>query len=364
MTRKQRTFVQHTVTYAVALLVLAGIVALVMWVVSLFGGRDNTASATTTTTTTTTTATTTTSTESATASSTISGGAPTQSTTTTTTTEEATATTTTTAKPTTTTTSTTATKPTTTSKPEPWEAAQSVDYYVSAFADRYAALHAKSPKLSPEDVVLKVNMNLDRPFYTDPIAIRNPSSLAVLCNKYYYLSKSYVPSDLVNVATEHTRNGAKLSKVANDAFAAMCDAAEKDGIELRITTAYRSYGLQSTLYNNYVAQDGKTKADTYSARPGYSEHQTGLAMDLGGKTPSGGWSLNYFEASPAFDWMQKHAVEYGFILRYPKDKVDITGYQYEPWHYRYVGKEVARAIVDEGLCYEEYHAKYLSGQTP
>ena len=340
MTRKQRTFMQHTITFAVAGLVLAGLIALIVWVISLFGGDHKDSSKTTTTTTTTTTATTTTTvdTSATTTASTDVGGAPTQ-------------------PPTTTTASAS-----TTAKPAAWDAASKVSYYVAANADRYAALHAKSPKLSPEDVVLTVNMNLDRPFYTDTIAIQKPNSLLVLCNKYNYLSKSYVPADIVSVAQEHTRNGAKLRKPANDAFAAMCDAAEKEGIELRITTAYRGYGFQSTLYNNYVAADGKAAADTYSARPGYSEHQTGLAMDLGGKTPSGGWDLNYFEDTPAFDWMQKHAAEYGFILRFPKDKVDITGYQYEAWHYRYVGKEVARVIWDEGLCLEEYHAKYLSGQ--
>ncbi len=256
---------------------------------------------------------------------------------------------------------TTATTTTTTTMNE-WAAAMALPYYVADHADRYAAYRDLSPDLTPKSVIVAVNMNLDRAFYTDPIAIQHPDDPLVLCNKYYYLSSAYVPSDLVSVAVEHTRGGATLRKEANDAYALMCEAAKQDGIELRITTAYRSYSFQSTLYNNYVASDGVDEADTYSARPGFSEHQTGLAMDLGGPTPSGGLALEYFEGTPAFDWMQAHAAEYGFILRFPEDKVHITGYQYEAWHYRYVGVEAARVIWDEHLCLEEYWAMYLTGQ--
>lgn len=247
---------------------------------------------------------------------------------------------------------------TTTTKPDEWELAKQLPYYVEANARRYKNEALRSSKLTPEEVIMRVNMNLDRPFYDDTVAIENPDSLLVLCNKYYYLSSSYTPKDLVSVASKNTRNGAKLRKEANEAFKRLCADAEKDGIEIRITTAYRSYSFQKTLYTRYVNNDGKAAADTYSARPGYSEHQTGLSMDLGGKSPSGVWDLSYFDGTEAFDWMQEHAVEYGFILRFPEDKVDITGYQYEPWHYRYVGEEVAAIIWDEGICLEEYWAKY------
>ena len=94
-------------------------------------------------------------------------------------------------------------------------------------------------------------------------------------------------------------------------------------------------------------------ADRYSARPGYSEHQTGLAVDINTTSTS-------FEHSRQFKWLQKHAHEYGFILRYPKGKEWITGYAYEPWHYRYVGEDVAKIIYKEGITYEQYHAKYIA----
>ncbi len=261
----------------------------------------------------------------------------------------------------TTTTSTVVT--TTTTKPDEWTLAKALPYYVAEYAPRYEATQLAHPELTPADIILQVNMNLDRAFYTDTAAIENPDSLLVLCNKYYYLSSSYVPNDLVSVASKNTRNGAKLRKEANEAFKRLCADAAKEGIEIRITTAYRGYGFQKTLYDRYVKNDGKAAADTYSARPGYSEHQTGLAMDLGGKTPSGTWDLGYFDGTDAFHWMQEHAVEYGFILRFPEDKVDITGYQYEPWHYRYVGVDAARVIWDEDLCLEEYWAKYRTSET-
>jgi len=152
----------------------------------------------------------------------------------------------------------------------------------------------------------------------------------------------------------------KLRKEANNALKQLGAAALTEGLNIKITTSFRDYAWQNSLYTNYVNADGKAAADTYSARAGYSEHQTGLAMDLGGVTSSGGYDLNYFENTDEFYWMQAHAHEYGFILRFPDDKVDITGYQYEPWHYRYVGTEVAQIIHDEGLCLEEYWAKYLT----
>ena len=261
------------------------------------------------------------------------------------------------------TTSTVATTVTTTTKPDKWAQAKQLPYYIPAYEERYAILQMSNPEVALEEIILRVNMQLDHAFYTDTAAIQNPDSLLVLCNKYYYLSSSYVPDDLVSVAAKNTRNGAKLRKEANDAFAKLCADAAKEGIEIRITTAYRGYSFQKTLYDRYVKNDGKAAADTYSARPGYSEHQTGLAMDLGGKTPSGTWDLSYFDGTDAYHWMQKHAADYGFILRFPKDKVAITGYQYEPWHYRYVGVDVARVIWDEDLCLEEYWAKYRTSET-
>ena len=124
-------------------------------------------------------------------------------------------------------------------------------------------------------------------------------------------------------------------------------AALKDGLRLDICSGFRSYSYQSTLYNNYVARDGKAAADTYSARPGHSEHQTGLAMDIN-------MASSAFDNTPAAKWLAAHCAEYGFIIRYPQGKQDITGYKYESWHVRYLGKQLAKEVTDSGLTLEEF----------
>lgn len=113
-----------------------------------------------------------------------------------------------------------------------------------------------------------------------------------------------------------------------------------------LISGYRSYDYQTSLYNNYVAIDGEDAANRYSAKPGYSEHQTGLAFDIG--------ELNYqFGETPAGIWLAQHAHEYGFIIRYPQGKENVTGYMYEPWHVRYLGDQ-ASSVYASGLTLEEY----------
>ena len=135
----------------------------------------------------------------------------------------------------------------------------------------------------------------------------------------------------------------------------MAKDASKKNLNIIAISAYRSYEYQNTLYNNYVKIDSKKKADTYSARPGYSEHQTGLAVDI----YNGDLDYNNFEQTKEFEWMQENAHKYGFILRYPKDKVEQTGYQYESWHYRYVGINVAEYIYKNKISYDEYYIQNL-----
>jgi D-alanyl-D-alanine carboxypeptidase len=128
-------------------------------------------------------------------------------------------------------------------------------------------------------------------------------------------------------------------------------AAVKDGINLVMISGYRSYAAQVSTYNGYVAKDGKTAADTYSARPGHSEHQTGWAADLG----NGTCDLEIcFGDTKSGKWLATHAHEYGFIIRYPLGKEAITGYQYEPWHLRFVGLELSAELFKTGQTMEEF----------
>ena len=143
-----------------------------------------------------------------------------------------------------------------------------------------------------------------------------------------------------------------ISAVAYDKYKQMADAAKKEGLSMKVISAYRTEAYQRNLYNERVRTTGKVNADNYSARPGHSEHQTGLAVDVSS-------TKGTFEYTAEFRWLQKHAHEYGFILRYPKGKEWITGYAYEPWHYRYVGVDAAKKIYQEGITYEEYYVKYV-----
>jgi D-alanyl-D-alanine carboxypeptidase len=141
-----------------------------------------------------------------------------------------------------------------------------------------------------------------------------------------------------------------------DAYREMIEAASSDGIKLWIQSGYRSYDYQVGLYDMYVRQDGKEKADTYSARPGYSEHQSGLAADINNPSSS-------FNGTKEALWLKENCYKYGFVIRFPEGEESYTGYKYESWHVRYVGKEIAQKIHDAGdISLEHYYgieSKYL-----
>lgn len=134
---------------------------------------------------------------------------------------------------------------------------------------------------------------------------------------------------------------------ALNAFNEMQADAANEGLDIYISSSYRSYEDQERIYNSYVESDGKEAADTYSARPGHSDHQTGLTFDLNSIDDSFGYT-------PESDWVKVNAHKYGFIIRYPEGKEDITGYQYEPWHIRYIGIEKATEVYESGLSLEEF----------
>jgi zinc D-Ala-D-Ala carboxypeptidase len=169
------------------------------------------------------------------------------------------------------------------------------------------------------------------------------SSLQVVVNKHRKLNpQSYVPSRMVRI------QGQSLRAEAADAYKKFASAAKKAGVSIVSVSGYRSYNQQASLYNNYVLQYGQETADTLAARPGYSEHQTGLAMDIG--NPGGTCALDpCFANTPAGKWAAEHADDYGFIIRYPKGAEATTGYTYEPWHLRYVGTSLVEDMNDGGF---------------
>lgn len=225
---------------------------------------------------------------------------------------------------------------------------EDLPFYRPELAGRYGACQAAHPDWTAARSVLWVNMELDHPFYTGTDTVEQPDSLTVLVNKYRLLPADYAPQ-VESVGASY--GSGSLRPQAAAAFRAMADAARADGISLRSVSAYRSYARQESTYNRWLSQDSQASVDTYSARPGASEHQTGLALDINVASLKA-----HFEDTPAYAWLAEHCAEYGFILRYPQGKEHITGYQFEPWHYRYVGVEVAQVCMDRGLTLEEYFA--------
>lgn len=197
---------------------------------------------------------------------------------------------------------------------------------------------------------------------------KDPNSVTVLINKEYALPKDYVPQDLVDDPNipfifKEKSERRMLRKVAADALEKMFAAAKQDGIELAGVSAYRSYGTQQSLFNTYVQQQGEKEARRYSAVPGYSEHETGLAIDVSGSTGQCA-ADNCFAGTPEAKWLAAHVQDYGYIIRYPQGKEDITGYAYEPWHIRYVGVDVAKEIMSKGITLEEYEGAKPASQLP
>ncbi|WP_042346695.1 M15 family metallopeptidase [Bacillus massiliigorillae] len=188
--------------------------------------------------------------------------------------------------------------------------------------------------------------------------IQNSENTLVLVNKTYYLSDSYIPSDLVRANVHYSFGDEQIEKAllrqeAATALEQMFNGAQAEGIELYAVSGYRSYARQKVLFDAEVQQHGLEKAEEAVAIPGQSEHQTGLTMDISSRSVNLLLTQEY-ENTPEGKWLATNAHKYGFILRYPKGKENITGYKYEPWHFRYVGKEFAKTIYEKGLTLEEY----------
>lgn len=206
------------------------------------------------------------------------------------------------------------------------------------------------------DIVAKVNAKASLGWYKSIADTDTSKGELMLVNKFYKLSETYVPSDLVDVSLSYAYEGKQVSKMMYDSLTNMLDAAKESGYNLVVSQGYRSYADQEEAYNDIEASSGVDYADKVAARPGHSEYQTGLSVVVKPLYTEG----SDMENSPEHTWILENAYKYGFILRYPKDKENITGFSYDAWRLRYVGSNAARIIHNENITFDEYYEYYIN----
>lgn len=229
------------------------------------------------------------------------------------------------------------------------------DYFKFKNLERYI-IYNKKNNFSAKKIVMYVNIGLDKEFYSDIKKVTNTNNKLVLVNKYNSLPKNFEAQNLITFNNNYSYNGQKMEKTAAESMMSLIDEARNKGYTLMVISGYRTESYQTELYNSSLNINGKTHADMYSARPRHSEHQTGLSVDISNIAGV----IDGFEKYEVYNWIKENAYKYGFIERYPKGKEFITGYGYEPWHYRYLGVEAATVVYNKQITFEEYTVKYLN----
>ena len=221
-------------------------------------------------------------------------------------------------------------------------------YFREDKIQEYIDYKAGNEDFTYQTVVTNVNIGLNKPFYSEIKEVLDPGSISALVNKYNTLPSDYIPVDLEKISGTNCL----LRHEAREALENMRKDAKELGLNIFPVSAYRSYKYQKSLYDRRVAEKGQARVDKTSARPGHSEHQLGLAVDVIGTQVR-------VANSEEYAWYSENAHKYGFIIRYPEGKEHITGYSYEPWHLRYLGLGLAAAVYESGLTYDEYYVRFL-----
>ena len=237
-------------------------------------------------------------------------------------------------------------------------------YYIDDYLIDYLNYYNEHKDKTFKEIVTIINTHINNDFYTNTMKTDTSLGKYVILNKYYYADDTYPSENLIKVDGKYHVNGTSfyLNEECYEAFLKMYNDAYNAGYGFKMKSAYRSYDTQVTTYNYWVSTENgdKTKADIYSARAGFSEHQTGYAFDIRDYN----WEYEDYGKSESFKWVSENAHKYGFIIRFPKGKEHITGYQYESWHYRYCGVECATYIYENDITFEEYYEYFIKYNNP
>ena len=232
-------------------------------------------------------------------------------------------------------------------------------YFIYDYFYDYLEYQKNNLSLANRNIIEIINTKRNNEYYENTTASDISKKDLMLVNKYHYLDDTYTPDNLVTISQDYSwgeLGSQKATEETVNAFIKMWKAAKEEGYHLMVSSSYRTYKKQDAVYKDYEDSRGIEYADTIAARPGYSEHQTGYALDIFEKNNS---SQKTFHETEVYLWLKDNAHYYGFILRYPEDKENITGYSFESWHYRYVGTDVATYIYNNKITFDEYYAYFL-----
>ena len=229
-------------------------------------------------------------------------------------------------------------------------------HYLDENSPRYEAFQALNPNIAFDRVIAYVNASVDVGFYIDITTVDNPESISVLLNKNFALPDGYEPPDLLDIGWSRF-----MRSEAAGHFLQMREDMVSAGMRLNVITSYRTFAQQARRFNSAVVDYGRASAERQFARPGHSEHQSGLAVDFLHVSMPERMTHARFENSREYAWLQENAHRYGFILRYPRGYGDIHGFIFEPWHWRYVGVGIATRMYTDGITtLEEYYGRFLA----
>lgn len=230
-------------------------------------------------------------------------------------------------------------------------------YFLEKHLFDYVEYYNDNDDKSLSDIIAIINVGANKPWYTDSVQTDETKEFSILTNKFHLLSENYNAGEIKKFSATYAYGTVRANIAVYEAFIKMANAAKKDNVTLVLSSGYREHEYQEKIYNDMVKKRGEEYADKYAARPGASEHETGLALDI--LSTGKGAYTDTFHETEAYAWLTEHAHEYGFILRYPEGKEYLTGYSPESWHYRYLGVELATKVKNEGITYDEYYAYYL-----